>query len=63
MQVVLRDSEYQTKDIYLIDEDRALVIRFGGTGDLYWIINSYKDYSYGEEYLCDYFEETKSALS
>lgn len=58
MQVVLRNNEYKTKDIYLIDRNKILLIAFGGTGDLYWIIRN-QDCIENEEYLCDYFEITK----
>ncbi len=40
MKVVLKDSEYKTKDINLIDGDKTLSILFAGTGDLYWIIKN-----------------------
>lgn len=54
MQVNLKDNEYGSKDIYLITENKILIIMFGGTGDLYWIIRSNdckknKDYSYDFE--------------
>lgn len=58
MQVILKDSEYQTKDIYFIDGSKTLIIMFGGTGDLYWIINNI-NYNKNEEFSHDYFEITK----
>ncbi len=58
MQIILKDNEYQTKDIYLTEGKKTLIIMFGGTGDLYWIINN-KDCKKDEEYSHDCFEITK----
>ena len=40
MKVVLKNNDYNVKDIYLIDENKTLSIMFAGTGDLYWIIKN-----------------------
>ncbi|MGM9834943.1 MAG: hypothetical protein ACI31M_04120 [Bacilli bacterium] len=58
MKVILRDNEYKSKDIHLIDGNKTLTIMFGGTGDLYWIINN-KDCPKTEDYSYDYFVITK----
>lgn len=58
MKVVLNNSEYNTKDINLIDGDKKIIIFFGGTGDLYWVLrnsNCDKDL----EYTFDDFVITK----
>ncbi len=58
MKITLRDSEYNTKDIELIEDNKKLTILFGGNGDLYWIFNN-KDCSCFEEIHTDTFTITK----
>lgn len=58
MKVVLKDSEYKTKDIYLIDKNKTLLIMFAGTGDLHWIIKN-DNCMKSEKYSYDYFDITK----
>lgn len=58
MKVVLKNSEYKTKNIYLIDGSKTLIIVYGGTGDLYWIIQD-KNCLNNEEDDCNYFEITQ----
>lgn len=58
MKVVLKDSEYKTKDIYLIDKNKTLLIMFAGTGDLHWIIKN-DNCMESEKYSYDYFDITK----
>lgn len=58
MQYTLRKNEYNGKDIELIDGNKSLIIMFGGTGDLYWIIKN-KGALKDKEYNYDNFVITK----
>jgi hypothetical protein len=40
MKIIKRNSEVGTKDIFIKDGNKTFAIVFGGTGDLYWIINN-----------------------
>lgn len=58
MKVVLKNNDYNVKDIYLIDENKTLSIMFAGTGDLYWIIKN-TNINENDEYSYDSFEITR----
>lgn len=58
MKVVLKDNDYEGKNIHFIEKNKILTITFMGNGDLYWIINN-PDCKNNCKYSYDFFEITK----
>lgn len=46
MKIIKRDSELKTKDIYLENDGKELLIFFAGNGDLYWVIKTNNQENY-----------------
>ena len=58
MKVRLIQNDFQTTDVYLIEENKTLLITFAGNGDLYWVIQN-KACGENVKYSSDYFDISK----
>ena len=58
MKVRLIQNDFQTTDVYLIEENKTLLITFAGNGDLYWVIQN-KACGENVKYSFDYFDISK----
>ena len=58
MKVRLIQNYFQTTDVYLIEENKTLLITFAGNGDLYWVIQN-KACGENVKYSSDYFDISK----